>query len=120
MYPSLIGTFSCPAPILMNGSSMGKDLTLLNSVSFHTSHMEDPWVLPSPSPSSDNSIPIETVSLPATLVAYQANLSHVVEPSPSSSQTKEEDPYVFPAWAVESSHSHDCLDDVFLSDEAIL
>ena len=33
---------------------------------------------------------------------------------------EEEDPYVLPAWEVESSHSHDSLDDVFPSDAAIL
>ena len=58
MYPSLMGTFSCLVPILMIRSSLGKDLTSLNSVSFLTSHMKDPWILPSLSPSSDNYIPI--------------------------------------------------------------
>ena len=121
MYPYLMGTFTCPVPVLLIGSSLGKASTSLNSVSFRTSHMEDPWILPSSSPSSDNSIPFEIdVSLYATLVAYQANIDHVVVPSPSSSWTEEEDPYVFPAWVVESSHSHDCLDDVFSSDEAII
>ena len=48
------------------------------------------------------------------------NLDQVAEPSPSSSRLEEEDPYVLPAWVVESSHSHDFLDDVFPSDEAIL
>ena len=57
---------------------------------------------------------------PTTMVAYQANIVHVVEPSPSSLRMEEEDPYVLPAWEMESSHSHDCLDDVFPSDEAIL
>ena len=58
--------------------------------------MEDPWILPSPSTSS---VPIETdVPLPATMVAYQVNLDQVGEPSPSSSRTKEEDPYVLPAF----------------------
>ena len=38
------------------------------------------------------------------MVAYQANIDHVV----------------LTAWEVESSHSHDFLDDVFPSDEAIL
>ena len=33
---------------------------------------------------------------------------------------EKEDPYVLPTWAVESYHSHDYLDDVFSSDEAIL
>ena len=56
--------------------------------------MEDHWILPSPSTLSDSSIPAETdVSFSATLVAYQANIDHVVEPSPSSLQTEEEDPY---------------------------
>ena len=54
------------------------------------------------------------------MIAYQANLDQVAEPSLSSSQTEEEDPYVLPTWAVESSHAHDCLDDVFPSDEAII
>ena len=70
---------------------------------------------------SDNSIPTKTdMPLPKTLVAYQANIDHVVEPSPSSLRMEEEDPYVLPAWKVESSHSQDYVDDVFLSDEAIL
>ena len=47
------------------------------------------------------------------MIAYQANLDGVEEPSPSSSWTEEEDPYVLPAWVVESSHAHDFLDDVF-------
>ena len=45
MYPSLMGTFRCPAPILMIGSSFGGDSSLLNLVSFRTTHMEDPWIL---------------------------------------------------------------------------
>ena len=57
---------------------------------------------------------------PTTLVAYQANIDHVVDPSPSSSQMEEEDLYVLPPWVVDSSHSHDYLDDVFPLDEAIL
>ena len=60
------------------------------------------------------------VLFPVAIIAYQENLDFVAEPSPSSSQTEEEDLYVLPAWAVESSHSHDCLDDVFPLDEAIL
>ena len=80
--------------------------------------MEDPWILPSPSPSNE---PIETdVSFPAAMIAYQINLDGVAEPSPSSSRTEEEDPYVMPTWAVESSHANDCLDDVFPLDETII
>ena len=80
--------------------------------------MEYPWILPSSSPSIG---PIETdVSLPETMVAYQANLGQVAEPSPFYSQPEEDEPYVIPTWAVESSHAHDFLDDVFSLDEAII
>ena len=58
--------------------------------------------------------------LSTAMVAYQSNLDSVVESSPSSSRTEEEDPYAFPSWAVSSSHSHGWLDDIFPSDEAIL
>ena len=78
MYPSLMGTFSCTTPVLMIGSSFSGASSSLNSVSFHTTHMKDPWILPSPSPSN---VPIETnVQFPATMVAYQANLDQVAEP----------------------------------------
>ena len=59
------------------------------------------------------------VSFPTAMIAYQANIDCVAKPSPSSSRT-EEDPYMLPAWAVESSHAHDCLNIVFPSDEAII
>ena len=42
MYPSLMGTFSCPTLVFMIGSSFGGDSSLLNSISFHTTDMEDP------------------------------------------------------------------------------
>ena len=42
MYPSLMGTFNCPAPILMIGSSFCGASSSSNSVSFCTTHMEDP------------------------------------------------------------------------------
>ena len=42
MYLSLMGTFSCPTPIIMIGSSFGGDSSSLNLVSFRTTHMGDP------------------------------------------------------------------------------
>ena len=117
-YPSLMGSFSCPAPILVIGSSSSEASTSMISVSFRMSHMEDPWILPTPNTSSE---PIVTdVPLRTTMVAYQANLECVAEPSPSSSRTEKEDPYVLHVWAVQSSHAHDCLDSVFPSNEAII
>ena len=118
MYPSLMESFSCPTLVLMIGSSFGGASSSLNSVSFHISHMEDSWILPTPSIS--NGPTKMDMSFPAAMIAYQANLDCVAKPSPSSSRKEEEDPYVLPAWVVESSHTHDFLDDVFPSDEVIL
>ena len=118
MYPSLMGTFSCLAPVLMIGSSFYGASTSMRSVPFHTSHMGDPWILPSSSPSSES---IKTsVPLPVVMIAYQDNLQSTVEPCSSSSLTEEEYPYVLPAWEVQSSHAHDCLDTVFLQMKRLL
>ena len=98
MYPSLMGRFSCHTHVLMIRSRSSEASSSIRLVSFRTTHMEDPWILPTPNPSCD---PIEMdVPLPTTMIAYQANIGCVAEPSPSSSQTQEEDPYVLPAWVV--------------------
>ena len=69
----------------MIGSSIGKASTSLGSIPFCTSHMEDPWTLPSPSTSSEVSIPTKTnMPLSTTMVAYQANIDSVDESIPSS------------------------------------
>ena len=89
----------------MIGSSSDDALASTTSMSFCMTHMEDPWILPTTSTSSD---PVENnVPLPATMISYQANLQSVVEPCSSSSRKEGEDPYVLPAWAVQSSHAHD-------------
>ena len=63
----------------MIGSSLGGASSSSNSVSFHTTHMEYPCILPS---LSTMSIPVETDMLfPAIMMVYQVNLNHVVEPS---------------------------------------
>ena len=41
MYPSLMGTFSCSAPVLMIGSSFDGASMSTRSVSFRTCHMGD-------------------------------------------------------------------------------
>ena len=67
----------------MIGSSSSEASTSVRLVSFHTIHMEDPWILPTPSTSSE---PIMMdMPLLATMVAYQVNIECVAEPSPSSS-----------------------------------
>ena len=48
MYPSRMERFSCPAPILMIGSSSYEASTSMRSVYFRMIHMEYPWILPTP------------------------------------------------------------------------
>ena len=40
-------------------------------------------------------------------ISYQDTLDPVIDPSPSSLQTEEEDSFALLAWVVASSHSHD-------------
>ena len=107
---------SCTYPY--DRSSYGEASTSVRSVSFRTNHMEYPWILPTPIILSETIM--TDVPLPATMIAYQANLECVAEPSPSSSRMKVEDSYVLPAWVVSSSHVQDFLDSVLPSDEAII
>ena len=88
------------------------------SVSFRMSHMEDPWIIPTPSTPSDPII--MNVLFPTIMIAYQANLESAAEPCSSSLWTEEEDPYVLLAWAVQSYHAHDFLHMVFPSNEVII
>ena len=91
----------------MIGSSFSEASSSLRSMSFHTVFGVSVWcwILPTPIPSCE---PIRMdVSFPTAMIAYQANLECVAKPSPSSSRTEEEDPYVLPAWEFESSHTHD-------------
>ena len=82
----------------MIGFSFGGASFPLRSMSFRTTHMEDPWILPTPIPSSR---PIEVdVPFPTAMIAYHANLECVANPSPSSLWTEEEEPYVLPTWEV--------------------
>ena len=89
MYPSLMGNFNCPTQILTIGSSLGRDSSSLSSVPFRVLHLEGPWTLPSRSTSDGDPRLAETnMSLSTALVDYQANLGSVVDPIPSSSQTR--------------------------------
>jgi hypothetical protein len=60
------------------------------------------------------------MSLSAVEIAYQAIQEATADPDPPSSQMKEVDPVLEPIWAINSSSSHDFLDNTFPSDEAIL
>ena len=63
-------------------------------------YLEDPWTLPSSSTSDEDPIPTKMeMSLSTMDISYQFVLDHVVDPSPSSSRTQEEDLFALPPWA---------------------
>ena len=121
MYLSFMGSCNISAPILAIGSTLGSNSMSLSLVPFHTMYLDDPWTLLSPRTLDESPRPTNTeMSLSLGEVAYQAILDLVVDPSPSSLRMKEEDLSALLSWVVTSSHSHDLLDDVLPSHEAIL
>ena len=121
MYLSLMGNFNISTPILMIGSSLGSESSSLSSNPFHISHLEDPWTLPSPSTSNEDPRPTKMdMLLSTTKISYKDTLGSILDPRPSSSWKEDEDAYVLLSLETASSHSHDCFDDTFPSNEAIL
>jgi hypothetical protein len=53
-------------------------------------------------------------------IVYQVILDSFADQDPITSHSNEEDPILEPMWATFSSCSHECLDDTFPSDEAII
>ena len=67
-------------------------------------YLEDPWTLPSLSTLDEGRRPTNMeMSLSTMDISYQFVLDLIVDPSPSSSWTEEEDFFAFPAWAFASS-----------------
>ena len=107
MYILLMGTFDILAPIHYLGStSIGKSITTVVD-------RTDPWVLPS---HHELEVRLSTVE-----IDYQAIIHTIVDPiAVPLTVSKEPKEAYLPAWEKNSLHTEDCLDMVFLSDEAIL
>jgi len=74
-YPSLMGTFNFPTPVLYVGSSFdvpekASNVSVIES--FKTKYLNDPWVLPNPSESIDDNVNSDSAPiLFAAEIAYQ-------------------------------------------------
>ena len=83
--------------------------------------LNEPWTLPSPSTLDEYARPTRMkVSLSIVETTYQATLDPAADLVSSSSWTEEVDLLALPAWVVAYSCLHYCLDDILLSNEAIL
>ena len=87
-------------------------------------YLDELWTFPSSSNLDEETIlAIVEMSLSAAHAAYQVVLDLTVETDdtdPFHPQTEEEDLFALLGWVVESSCSHDWLNDNFHSDEAVL
>lgn len=76
LYPSLMGTFAFPAPVLFVGYSsdvLEEESVVLVIWSFKTKYLDDPWVLPNPSDTRDDCLYSDLAPLlSAVKITYQA------------------------------------------------
>ena len=121
MYPSLMGTFNISKPILAINSAPSGVSSPFSPVSFHTMYLDELWTFPSLSNLDEETIlAIVEMSLSAAHAAYQVVLDLTMDIDPFHPWTEEEDLFALLGWVVESSCSHDWLNDTFHLDEAIL
>ena len=116
-----MGTFNILAPILAISSTPSSDSSPLSLVPFRTMYLDDPWTPASLSTLDEHPRPTRMkVSLSIVETTYQATLDPAVDLVSSSSWTEEVDLLALPAWVVAYSCLHYCLDDILLSNEAII
>jgi hypothetical protein len=121
MYSSLMGTFDFMAPVHHIHAMSTRPVSSERFVPFRTSYFNDPLTLPSLTVSCEGqSHAGMAMRLSTTEIAYQAILDSSVDPDPITSQKGEEDLVLEPVWATSPSCSHDCLNETFPSDEAII
>jgi hypothetical protein len=118
--PSLMGTFDYPPP---HGNvkfiSNHHKAEIFHVSSFRTTYFQDPWILPSPSTTVDETGHAGmTIPLSVAEVAY--SLVQQASATPGPTPAHELDPSLEPIWAQDSLANTDSLDLVLPSDEAII
>jgi hypothetical protein len=120
LFPYLMGTFDYPPPQgdIKFISNHHKD-EIFHILSFCTTYFQDPWTLPSPSTTMDETGQAGMATpLSATEIAY--SLVQQASATPDPILTPELDPLLEPIWAQYSPVNTDSLDLVFSSNEAII
>jgi hypothetical protein len=118
--PYLMGTFDYPP---LQGDikfiSNHQKVEIFQVSSFYTAYFKDPWILPSPPVTMDDtwhpsmSMPLSTAEVAYSLVQQASDNTN---PTP----TQELDPLLEPIWAQSSLANVDSLDLVLPSDEAVI
>jgi hypothetical protein len=118
--PSLMGTFDYPPP---HGDvkfiSTHHKADIFHVSSFHMTYFQDPWILPSPSSTMD-----ETghagMSMPLSVAKVAYSLVQQTSATPDPTPAQELDPLLEPIWAQGSLATTDSLDLVLPSDEVVI
>jgi hypothetical protein len=118
--PSLMGTFNYPPPQGdINFISNHHKVEIFQVSSFRMTYFDDPWILPSPSATMDETgHPVMSMPFSVVEVAYSLVLQALANTDPTPAQ--ELDPLLEIIWAHGSLANIDSLDLVLPSDEAII
>jgi hypothetical protein len=118
--PSLMGTFNYPPP---HGDvkfiSTHHKAEIFHVSSFRTTYFQDPWTLPSPSATMDET-GHDGMSTPLLAAEVAYSLVQQASATPDPIPAQDLDPLLDPIWAQDSLANTDSLDLVLSSDEAII
>jgi hypothetical protein len=120
LYPSLMGTFDyLPPHDDIKFISNHQKVEIFQVSSFCTTYFEDPWILPSPSTTMDETGHL-CMSTPLSVVEVAYSLVRQASTNTDLTPAQELDPLLEPIWAQGSLANTDSLDLVFPSDEAVI
>jgi hypothetical protein len=118
--PSLMGTFDYPPPHNdVKFISNHHKAEIFHISSFRTTYFEDPWILPSPSATMDET-GHSGMSMPLSAAEVAYSLVQQASANPDPTPAQELDPLLEPIWAQGSLATTDSLDLVLPSDEAVI
>jgi hypothetical protein len=118
--PSLMGTFDYPPPhgdIKFKTNHHKVDIFQVSS--FRTTYFKDPWILPSPLATMDETGHLG-ISMPFSVAEVAYSFVHQASANTDMTPTQELHPLLEPIWAQGSLANIDSLDLVFSSDEAVI
>jgi hypothetical protein len=118
--PSFMGTFDCPpSHDDIKFISNHHKVEIFQVSSFRMTYFEDPWILPSPSTTMDET-GHSSMSMPLSTIEVVYSLVQQASSNPDPTPTQELDPLLEPIWVQGSLANIDSLELVLPFDEAVI
>jgi hypothetical protein len=118
--PYLMGTFDYPPPHDdVKFISNHHKVEIFQASSFRMTYFEDPWSLPSPSATMDETGHLG-MSMPLSVAEVVYSLFQQASANPDPTLAQDLDPPLGPIWAQGSLTNIDSLDLIFPSDKAVI